>query len=72
MGKRLCQSLFLMKLQAVCNFVKKETLAQVFSWKFCEIFKNNFFTEYLRAAITVLNNLRGNKFLRIIAKYNFF
>ena len=24
------------------NFIKKETLAQVFSWKFCEISKNTF------------------------------
>ena len=28
------------------NFVKKETLAQVFSCEFCEISKNNFFTEH--------------------------
>ena len=27
----------------VCNFIKKETLAQVFSSEFCEISKNNFF-----------------------------
>ena len=33
-------------LQA-CNFIKKETLAQVLSCEFCEISKNNFFTEYL-------------------------
>ena len=34
---------FLIKLQAkVCNFPKKETLAQLLSCKFCEIFKNNF------------------------------
>ena len=32
---------FLIKLQA-CNFIKKETLAQVFSCEFCEIFKNTF------------------------------
>ena len=25
-----------------CNFIKKETLAQVFSCGFCKIFKNNF------------------------------
>ena len=49
MGKRLCQSLFLMKLQAACNFVKKETLAQVFSWKFCEISKDTFSIEHLPA-----------------------
>ena len=27
------------------NFIKKETLAQVFSCKFCEISKSTFFTE---------------------------
>ena len=30
-----------------CNFIKEETLAQVFSCEFCEISKNNFFTEHL-------------------------
>ena len=39
----LCQSLFLIKLQdKACNFIKKETLAQVFSCEFCEISKNTF------------------------------
>ena len=39
---------FLVKLQAsACNFTKKETLAQVLSCKFCEFFKNTFFTENL-------------------------
>ena len=37
-GKHMCQSLFLTKLQAsACNFIKKETLALVFSCEFCEI-----------------------------------
>ena len=27
----------------VCNFIKKETLTQVFSCEICEIFKNTFF-----------------------------
>ena len=49
-GKRLCQSLFLIKLQAsVYNFFKKETLAQIFSCEFCETFKSIIFTEHLRA-----------------------
>ena len=35
---------FFIKLQAAaCNFIKKETLAQVFSCEFCEISKNTFF-----------------------------
>ena len=36
------------KTPEACNFIKKETLAQVFSCKFCNIFKNTFFTEQLR------------------------
>ena len=38
-GKRLCQSL--RPGPQACNFIKKETLAQVFSCEFCEIFKKN-------------------------------
>ena len=30
-------------LQQACNFIKKDTLAQVFSCEFCEISKNTFF-----------------------------
>ena len=60
-GKHLCQSLFFNKVAGfstlqeaslqktsrleACNFVKKETLAQVFSCEFCEIFKSTVFTE---------------------------
>ena len=34
---------FLIKLQIlVCNFIKKETLAQVFSGEFCKTSKNTF------------------------------
>ena len=36
-------------VRLVCNFIKKETLAQAFSWEFREISKNAFFTEHLRA-----------------------
>ena len=43
-GKHLSQSLF---FNLVCNFIKKESLAQVLSCKFCEISKNTFFTEHL-------------------------
>ena len=52
-GKHLCQSLFLNK--ATCNFIKKETLAQVFSREFCEISKNSFFTEHLWAPASLLS-----------------
>ena len=40
---------FLIKLQVeACNFIKKETLAQVFSCEFCEISKGNFPTKHLQ------------------------
>ena len=39
-GKHLCQSC---QSASVCNFIKKETLTQVLSYEFCEIFKNTFF-----------------------------
>ena len=44
-----CVRIFLLiKLQASpCNFIKKETLAQLFSCGFCGICKNIFFTEFL-------------------------
>ena len=35
------------------NFIKKETLALVFSCEFCEISKNTFFTEHLWATAAV-------------------
>ena len=36
-----------------CNFIKKESLAQVFSREFCEVFKNTFFTEHLSTTASV-------------------
>ena len=47
-GKHLCQSLFFNKVET-CNFIKKETLAKVFLYKFCKIPKNTFFTGHLWA-----------------------
>ena len=47
--KHLRQSFFFNK---VADF-KKETLAQVFSCEFWEIFKNTFFTEHLRKTTPV-------------------
>ena len=39
---------FLIKLQvSACNFRKEETLAQMFSCEFWEIFKDIFFKEHL-------------------------
>ena len=35
----------LLQESKICNFIKKETLAQVFSFEFCEISKNTFLIE---------------------------
>ena len=52
-GKHLCQSLF---------FIKKETLAKVFSCEFCKIFKNTFFIEHLRASASDLTQKPFNSY----------
>ena len=39
----------------LATLLKKETLAQVFSCKFFEISRNNFFTEHLRTTASVHN-----------------
>ena len=49
-GKHLCQSLYFNKVAGLdYNFIKIETLAQVFSCEFCKIPKNTFFTEHVWA-----------------------
>ena len=46
---------FLIKLQGeACNFIKKETLAHVFSCEFCGISKNTFFTEHFWTTVSKL------------------
>ena len=57
-GKHLCHSLFLNKVAQACNFIKKETLAPVFSCEFFEIYKNTFFTEQLRWLLLYLRNVQ--------------
>ena len=42
------------KIDYACNFIKKESLAQVFSCEFCEISKKTFFTEHLWATASEL------------------
>ena len=44
---------FLIKLQALGNFIKRETLALVFSCEFGGISKNIFFTEHLLATASL-------------------
>ena len=55
--KHRCWSLFLKKWQTSyfqpAAFIKKETLARVFSCKFCQISKNIFFIEQLRVTASV-------------------
>ena len=56
-GKHLCQSLFFNKVAGqACNFIKKETLAQVFSCEFCKISKNIFSHRTPPAAASLLMN----------------
>ena len=46
---------FLIKKQAeACNFIKKETLTQVFSCKFWEVSKSNIFYRALPVAASVI------------------
>ena len=59
---------FLIKLQASCNFIKKETLAQVFSSEFCEISKNTFSYRAPLVAASVLSEILPSKFLVLLIK----
>ena len=47
----MCQSLSFNKV-AACNFIKKETLAQIFSCEFCEISKKTFFYRTFPLAVS--------------------
>ena len=49
--KRLCWS-------KAFNFIKKDTPTQVFSCKYCEIFKNTYFEEYLQTATSRITRKR--------------
>ena len=53
---------------ARASFIKKETLAQVFSSEFCEISKNTFFTEHLWATVSVLWSFKINKLEGVISQ----
>ena len=54
-----------------CNFIKKETLAQVFSCEFCEISKNTFFHRTLLVAASVNKISITNVTLFPISKESF-
>ena len=62
---------FLKRSQFV-NFVKKETLAQVFSCEFCEVFKNILFYRTLPVAASVMHGFSTRKFLEIEVSIRFF
>ena len=52
-------------LENTCNFIKKETTAQVLSLEFRENFKNAIFTEHHRATDFAIKNFlleRGQKY----------
>ena len=42
-----------------CNFIKKEPLAQVFSCESWKIFRNTFFTEYLRTTASAAHAIEA-------------
>ena len=50
-----------------CSFIRKDTLAQVFSYEFYEMFKNTFFTEHLQmsASFLFLRNFDSGDFYKI-------
>ena len=53
-GKHLCQNPAAATLFS--NFIKKETLAQVFCCEFCKISKNTFFSEHRGETASYVNN----------------
>ena len=65
MIKFIIKFIIIIKSQA-CNFIKKETLAQMFSCEFCQISNNAFFTEHLR---TTTSGYPWH--LGIVAKFRF-
>ena len=66
-GKHLCQRLFFNKVAGLrtqdCNFIKKESLSQVFSCEFWEISKNTFFTEHSGGCFCLMNSCQTGKCL---------
>ena len=47
------------------NFIKQETLVQVFSWEFCQISKSTFFTEHLWVTASIFREGRRLKQIEI-------
>ena len=55
-----------------CNFIKNEAPALVFSFKYCEIFRNNFFYSKppVAAFEVILKSYFENQGLEVEVKYN--
>ena len=69
-GKHLCQRLLLIKLQALAyNFIKKERLWD--TCKFCQIFKNSFFIEYLRTTASIPKTAPFAKIVNFLQNVSF-
>ena len=67
------ENLFYVLSPQTCNFVKKETLAQVFSCEFYEISKNTSFTEHLRTtASTFMRNSWSKETQKIEEAYKMY
>ena len=64
----MCQRLFFNKVAGLG--LKKETLAQVFSYEFCEISMNTFFTEHLWVTASVYSKLTIIQSCTALAKQN--
>ena len=78
-GKQLCQNLFVNKVVGFrpnkeSLFINKETLAQVFSCEFCQIFKNTFFHRTPPVAVSERTSLHWKKLLSktVLNIHNFF
>ena len=71
MRKDLSQNLFFNKVAGL-NFIKKETLAQVFSCEFCEVFKSTFFTKNLWTTASVFILLSNVSRILIGTNWNWY
>ena len=69
-GKHLCQSLsFDIVAGLACNFIKKKTLAQVFSVNFVKLLRRSFYLEHLWATASVKNGHSQGIFYKIRALF---
>ena len=61
--------IFLVKLQVLAyNFIKEETMAQVFSCESCKIYKNTF--SYRTPPVATSDNFSVNKFLFSVSSFS--